>query len=352
MGHPLAFLLKMRDTPFYHQQWWFQTPKGVVLVLYHTPSTQPSVPNGKLGQQMIVFLQEMLTLSTSAHNPTATRGRGRPASFPLQQLWLGLLIGILQQAGSLRQVWRLLVTDALGSFPALKVGYEGMRDRLLSAGIEPLQALFEQISQLLEQRAQARPSSALPLAPFASQVVALDETTFDKLKRLTSDLQEVPSKDMAHLQPGKLAGLFDLRTQQWIRLQFRADVLAGCNTGILLLLEGLQRGALILADLGYFSFPWFDYLTQQGYFWISRLKERTTYTIEQVFYRDEANGVLDALISLGANRSDRTANAVRLVQFPVEGVLHSYLTNVLDPQQLPMLDIAQLYARRWDIEIV
>ncbi|HTK10255.1 MAG TPA: IS4 family transposase [Ktedonobacteraceae bacterium] len=319
-------------------------------MIHHTPSTQPCLPNDKKGQPMIAFLQEMLTLSCS-HDSRAKRGRGRPATFCLQQLWLGVLIGILQQASSLRQIWRLLTCDALGSFPMLLVTYEGMRDRLLSAGTEPLQALFEEISAHLRERALARPSSALPLAPFASQVVALDETTFDKLKRLTSDLREVAPTDAAHLQPGKLAGLFDLRAQQWIRLQFRADVLAGCNTGILLLLEGLQRGSLILADLGYFAFPWFDYLTQQGYFWISRLKERTTYTIEQVFYQDEANGVLDALIGLGANRSDRTANAVRLVQFPVQGVLHSYLTNVLDPQQLPMLEIAQLYARRWDIEL-
>jgi hypothetical protein len=46
---------------------------------------------------------------------------------------------------------------------------------------------------------------------------------------------------------------------------FRADVPAGCNVGIWTLLSGLARGSLIREDLGYFSFPWFDYLTEQGY---------------------------------------------------------------------------------------
>jgi len=42
---------------------------------------------------------------------------------------------------------------------------------------------------------------------------------------------------------------------------------------------------------------------------------------------------------------------VRLVQFYSKGQLHRYLTNVLDPHQLPLADIARLYAGRWDIEL-
>ena len=34
-----------------------------------------------------------------------------------------------------------------------------------------------------------------------------------------------------------------------------------------------------------------------------------------------------------------------------EQSLRMYLTNVRDPLQLPIADIARLYARRWDIEL-
>src|SRR5260370_40275839 len=50
-------------------------------------------------------------------------------------------------------------------------------------------------------------------------------------------------------------------------------------------------------------------------------------------------------------RADRAKYPVRLVQFYSQGQLHRYLTNVLDPQQLPLAEVARLYARRWDIEL-
>lgn len=140
-------------------------------------------------------------------------------------------------------------------------------------------------------------------------------------------------------------------------MQFRADVLASCNTGILLLLllllllQGLAPGSLILADLGYFSFPWFDYLTGQGFYWVSRLKQNVTYELKEVLAYDDYTGLLDAIVWLGKYRADRAAYPVRLLCFSFKGTQYRYLTNVLDPTQLSMSDIAQLYARRWDSEL-
>src|SRR5205085_11905533 len=158
--------------------------------------------------------------------------------------------------------------------------YEAVRKRLLRAGTSLLEQLFDTVSSTLADISQPLPS-ALTLAPFATEVVALDESTLDGLRRLSEQQRDLPNGD-PHLLPGKLAGLFDLRRQRWMRVQFRADVLAACNTGILLLLEVLAPGSLILADLGYFGFPWFDSLTDQGFFWVSRLKAKTTYEIKEV----------------------------------------------------------------------
>lgn len=321
------------------------------------PSTcipPPTPPSASLAQQIVTLLEELLVQSQASSTSLMTNGkrpRGRPPTLPLEQLWLALLIGVIRQAKHLSTIWRTLCLETTGSYAVVRVTYEAVRKRLLSAGTAPLQRLFETISQALTQRSLSHPpSSALSLAPFASQVVALDETTLDHLQRLTQDLREVPDGD-AHLIPGKVAGLFDLRLQRWLRVQFRADVLAGCNTGILLLLEALAPGSLILADLGYFGFPWFDYLTDQGFFWVSRLKAKTTYEIKEVLAYDDHSGTLDAIVWLGTYRADRAAHAVRLVIFSFHGIQYRYLTNVLDPQQLSMQDIAQLYSRRWDIEL-
>lgn len=104
-----------------------------------------------------------------------------------------------------------------------------------------------------------------------------------------------------------------------------------------------------MADLGYFGFPWFDWLTDHSYFWVSRLRAKTSYQVTHTFYQDGA--VFDGLVWLGRWRADRSAHAVRLVSFRHHGTVRQYLTNVLDPRQFPLHAIAQLYARRWDIEL-
>lgn len=89
-------------------------------------------------------------------------------------------------------------------------------------------------------------------------------------------------------------------------------------------------------------------MTRQGYWWISRLRAKTSYEMRHVFY--QRDGVLDALVWLGRYRADRAAYAVRLVQVTHAGRTWAYLTNVLDPRQLSLHDLSALYARRWDIE--
>lgn len=299
----------MEENPFIHI---ILSPKGFpalhdsnlpqVQTESYFPQLQPR--SSSLVGQLVHLLQQVLLFSQHSCEvqPPGKRPRGRPPLLPLPQLYLALC------------------------------------------------QLFDLVSQALANWSQMQQPSALTLASFASQVVALDESTLDRLRRLTSDLRTLPNGD-PHLLPGKVAGLFDLRAQRWLRVQFRADVLASCNTALLLLLEGLAPGSLILADLGYFSFPWFDYLTGQGFFWVSRLKENVTYEIKEVLAYDDRTGLLDAIVWLGKYRADRAAHAVRLVCFSGNGTRYHYLTNVLDASHLSMSDIAQLYARRWEIEL-
>jgi hypothetical protein len=344
----------MRETPFqYKKLLLWKQKKGAFLMSHHNVPMQAGSSAGSVSEQMVSLLTHLLTLlkvEQEPQEPITKVGRGRPATFSLEHLWLAILVGMLNQADGLSRIWRSMRSGPIGPFPAITVTYCAVRDRLLKASMLPLQQFFVQIREALLLFQEQSGVCALPLAQFAPQVVALDETSLDELKRLTSDLREVPDKN-PHLRPGKLAGLFDLRSQQWVRLQFRADVPAGCSVGVAFLLETLQRGSLILADLGYFGFAWFDYLTGQGYHWISRLKSKTSYTVHQILYEDQVDGVFEAIIWLGAYRADRAAHAVRLVQFVWEGVTYQYITNVLDPAVLPMAEIAQLYARRWDIEL-
>lgn len=112
---------------------------------------------------------------------------------------------------------------------------------------------------------------------------------------------------------------------------------------------GLPRGSLVLADLGYFGFPWFDDLTDAGHCWISRRRTKTSSTVLPTSYQD--GETRDQLIWLGAYRADQAKHAVRLIQFRHSQTCYRYLTNVCDPGVLPLREIARLSARRWDFAL-
>lgn len=279
-------------------------------------------------------------------SPPARSGPGRPLVLPATCLWAGLLVCVLRGFDSQLALWRLLAVDGFWHFGSYSVSDQAVYKRLAQSGLEPLQNLFEKISAVLRER--LAPFVQHQLAPFAREVLALDATTLDKVARVLPTLRGVAAGD-DQLLPGKAAGLFDLRRQQWRKVVFVQEPRQNDKVQARTLVEGLPPETLLLADLGYFGFAWFDDLTQRQIWWISRLREKTSYTLRHCFYAQ--GDTRDEIVFLGQYRADRAASAVRLVQFRVGERRYQYITNVLDPRLLPMGEIAQLYARRWDIEM-
>jgi hypothetical protein len=232
----------------------------------------------------------------------------------------------------------------LWDLPHYAVKDDAVYKRLKEASRDTFQTLFAQVTAALQRQRHSVTNGLGGLAAFASGVYALDGMTLDKVsKRLPALRGQAGTK-----LPGKVAAVFDVRAQLWRTVTFGVDAQANDKTAARDLLAGLEAGSLILADLGYFAFKWFDDLTDRGYHWISRLRANTSYDVIHVFYQQA--GVIDALVWLGKHRADRAAHAVRLVQVTRNGKTWAYLTNVRDPHQLSLADISALYARRWDIE--
>ncbi len=309
------------------------------------PSIPPSsvaTPNPVIGQ-IDEFLQDLI--AQLPPDPTEPK-RGRPRILPSLALWSGLVVCVLQGFSSQLALWRLLTSGNFWFYPRFAISDQAVYARLERAGTGPLEQLFTQLSGLLAAR--LLPYAEQRLAPFATAVVAIDQTTLDPIARTLPLLHSVPRGDH-RLLPGKLAGVFDLRLQQWRRLQFVPDPEQNEKMTARDLIADLARGTLILADLGYFAFPWFDELTTSGYHWISRLRSNSSLLPLHTFYQD--GDTLDQLVWLGAHKADRAEHAVRLVQFRRGAMLYRYITNVTDPHLLPMSEVARLYARRWDIEM-
>lgn len=287
-------------------------------------------------------------LPPSLLQPASVAHRGRPVEVSHEQLWLSLLLSVLLGMSSYQDLWRNMHQPLLEDFEPIQVTDDALIKRLKRAGLQPLEETLARLGDALAPHLASVQARTTDLAPFASRIVAVDETTWDAVQRHLAPLRSLSDGD-ARLLPGKLAGRFDLRRQQWDFVQWRLDPQANCKVDVCSLLHDLPPFSLLLFDLGYFSFPWLDYLTQLNYYFVCRLREKTTYRLAHVFYRHE--GILDALVWLGSPKGAHCGHLVRLVRFHDGTDLRCYLTNVLDPRQLSLPDVARLYARRWDIEL-
>jgi len=272
-------------------------------------------------------------------------GRGRPEILPAALLWTALLVGILRATTSQQGLWRLLSQTGLWHFPRIPVSAEAVRVRLQRTGPATMQQLFADVTAEL----QAHCGEDTRLAPFATGVYALDETTLDQVARTLPGLRDVPAGD-DRLLPGKLSTAFDVRRQLLTTVLPTALPRQNEKVAAAELAATLPTGALLLADLGYFSFPWFDALTEAGYSYISRWRAKTSAVIVHTFTAEE--GVCDELVWLGKHRADQAKHLVRRVHIQVGATERCYLTNVADPVLLPADQIVALYERRWDIERV
>ena len=108
----------------------------------------------------------------------------------------------------------------------------------------------------------------------------------------------------------------------------------------------LSKGSYVVFDRGYTDYSWYQELTEDGVFFVTRLKSNAV-TIPGPLRRGRKSpGVLrDQQINLKG--IDGTYRKVRYLDEET-GITYEFLTNALD---LPAATVAQLYKERWQIEL-
>lgn len=112
------------------------------------------------------------------------------------------------------------------------------------------------------------------------------------------------------------------------------------------------RGSVVAFDKGYVDYQWFKSLTDNGVFFVTRLRAKAVYAVKERLPVPRETGVCsDQLIQLNSTHAQkRGAPLLRRVGYrdPQTGKFYQFLTNQLS---WSAATIAAIYKDRWQIEL-
>lgn len=241
--------------------------------------------------------------------------------------------------------------------PALEadnVGWTGIRDRLMNVNSEFFQKIYESVFKKANELYGEKGLSNYHIKRYDSTMIAtfshllegmkVGNTKFGKTQvKLTSEftddflIQMTFYKDQAHLSE---------------------------ETALREVIEHAQKDsklddpAIHVFDNGLKSRKTFTNFTQGGIAFVTKLKKNPRYELQFPHYQDdglqdteELEFIQDSVVKLYGNVRKVINQDFRLVQYRVKksGAILNFLTNVWE---LPAQEIAQIYKKRWDIEVL
>jgi hypothetical protein len=244
------------------------------------------------------------------------------------------------------EVQRVLAREGLLWVTPVRVSPQALIKRLDVLPASLMGQLFAEVcAQLQAQRPPALPHPCwAPVRDAFSLVALVDGSTLEALRKKTQVLRERQGLVLG----GKMMVMVDAFSHRPLWQLYTEDAAANDKRFATEIMAALPVGGLLVFDLGFFSFLWFDDFTASHRFFVTRMREKIAYrTVQELrsgpSYRDE-------IIQMGHYRSNPCRYPVRMVSVLWQGVWYRYLTNVLDPQRLSARQVCELYRRRWRIE--
>src|SRR5499425_633122 len=253
---------------------------------------------------------------------------------------------VWRRVPSIAEIQKVLAREGLLGVAPLRVSPQAITKRLAVLPAAVMGQLFAEVCM----RIQAQLPPPLPHPSWAPVreafpcIALVDGSTLEALRKKTQFLRQPEGLVLA----GKIMVMVEAFSHRPLWPLYTEEALANDKRFAADILTALPVGGLLVFDLGFFSFLWFDDFTNQQKFFVTRMREKIAYRTVQVLsqgasYRDE-------IIQVGLYRSNPCRHPLRLVAVLWQGTWSRYLTNVLDPQQLTARQVCELYRRRWRIE--
>lgn len=308
------------------------------------PRTAPA-PTGEAMESRIREIVSPATYALTNHYHQLGL-RWRILNLPLMVALV--LTMIWRQVPSVSTLVQMLNREHILWEPPRSVSQQAMSLRLRSLPAELFGDIFASLIPVLLERSLARHRPQPPVVTRAlshfDRLWIIDTTTLEELFRKVGLLRDTRTKMLG----GKLFAVLDLPSKLPIRLWLESDP----NTNEKAFLDQfkvfLTSGTLLVFDRGFYSFPFFDWLTDHGLAFVTRARDTATFEVDKVLL--ETPLTRDRIIRFGLSPNSPCCHRVRMIEVCVAGSWHRYLTNVLDPSILTTADIVDLYGRRWRIE--
>src|SRR5215475_10114098 len=231
---------------------------------------------------------------------------------------------------ALAEVQKVLAREGMLWVTPLQVSPQAITKRLDVLPASVMGQLFAEVCTRLQ--AQAAPSvchpSWAPVWEHFPLIAMVDGSTLEALRQRTQVLHERDGVILA----GKTLVMVEAFSHRPLWQLYTEDAAANDKRFAAAILAALPVGGLLVFDLGFFSFLWFDDFTGSQKFFVTRMREKTAYRTVRVlsqspYYRDE-------LLQVGQYRSNPCTYPLRMVSVRWQGAWYRYVTNVLDPQVL------------------
>lgn len=246
---------------------------------------------------------------------------------------------------------RMLARERLLWCTPRRVSQAALSERFLCFPAQLFErVLYAVIAALPERSAQRRRPLPRPLAALQGRfprIYALDGSTLEALFRKLKSLQ-APAGAAGPALAGQIQAVVEITTHVPVRLFFSDEAKRNDKLFLPEVLAWMVPQTMLVFDLGYFSFDFFDALTERGAYFVTRLREKISFRVEAVLV--ETPQLRQRIVHLGCYRSNPSQHSVRLVEVYIEGHWRAYLTNILEPERLSAAEIVALYERRWKIE--
>lgn len=112
------------------------------------------------------------------------------------------------------------------------------------------------------------------------------------------------------------------------------------------------KGSIVAFDKGYIDYQWFKSLTDNGVFFVTRLRAKSVYTVKERHSVNQSDGISsDQTIQLSSTHAlKRGAPRLRRIGYrdPETGRFYEFLTNHFG---LSARTVADIYKDRWQVEL-